>query len=481
MSFESATTSSLVELQSQIFQETQSQSGPSSELFPWLIDRRNLDAAWERISTRQGASTPGPDGQTCSQVVPRLSRFLSTTADWLVTDFWEPTSPLEIDVPKPDGSMRRLGILNVRDRLVHTSLKQVLEPVLEPVFQPTSFGFRPGRSVPDALRHAAAWLTSHAEPGEEFFAASLDIRDCFGSIEHRRLIEVLSEHVTDSRILSLVERILESGGHTCRRLFGPRRRCGLVQGSSLSPLLCNLFLHQVDTGVASAIGRLDAPARCLRYADDLLILSRSAADVRRLQSHVQQALRRIGLSLGSKTSPRPVRLSRGIEWLGLRLRSDECGWSDGNQFVFDIPDAKVKKMLRTIGEMTSLPDDRLNPDAFELSRWVVSLNEQLKEWRSVYRGASNAATVFQALDEQAQEGVARLIAHCRGLKRRQVEKLHRAKLARGFRTWEIDGTRLVRLAATPPRQSRAQPRRPHWMNRRRKPQQLPTTSAGGVQ
>lgn len=143
--------SSLSELQAQVHAEVGAAGRPVKRLFPWVLDRRNLLAAWHKVRAADGANTPGPDGQTAADVDDQ-NVWLARIADELCHGRYRPRPPRWVEVPKSPGSAatRRLGVLNLRDRVVHGAVKQVLEPVLEGTFHPRSFGYRPGRSVPGA-------------------------------------------------------------------------------------------------------------------------------------------------------------------------------------------------------------------------------------------------------------------------------------------------------------------------------------------
>ena len=208
----------------------------------WVLDRRNLAAAWDRVAAADGADTPGPDGLTCSQVQSRVGPWLADLAETLFNEAYHPGAPRWVAIPKPDkpGQTREIGILNVRDRVVQAAIKQVLEPLIEPTFLPTSFGFRPGRSVATALDVACRGLS--APPNESpklLWAVPLDVADCFPTIDHEHVRRLLADHVADPALLSLMSRIVASGGATIGRLWW-QRKAGIVQGSVLSPLLCNL-------------------------------------------------------------------------------------------------------------------------------------------------------------------------------------------------------------------------------------------------
>ncbi len=227
-----ASAESLVRLQAQIHRQVSTAGYPAERLTGYLLDRANLEAAWERMRTARGACTPGPDGLAANDIQRRLAAWLDQLAAELRGNSYAPTPPRWVDVPKTSLSAgtRRLGILTIRDRVVHSVLKQILEPVLEPSFAATSFGFRPGRSVPAALTQASRLL---AGPGDSLpfrWAMHLDVANCFDSIDHAVLFATLGHYIADGQVGGLVRKILAVGGHTSG-WFCWKRPCGIVQGT----------------------------------------------------------------------------------------------------------------------------------------------------------------------------------------------------------------------------------------------------------
>ncbi|HID76739.1 MAG TPA: hypothetical protein EYP56_12185, partial [Planctomycetaceae bacterium] len=284
---------SLAVWQARIYQQLRSAARPYQHLMPWVVDRANLEAAWRHVASNEGSRTPGVDGLTCDDLAGRESSWLARLADDLVHGRFRPRPPRWVDVPKGDGpgNRRRLGILSVADRVVHTAVKCVLEPVLEPVFQPTSFGFRPGRSVAAALE-AAVDLLQHrrGRPAPFSLAVHLDVADCFPSIDHGSLLQMLAQHVADEALLALIGKLLRSSAPPDSGRWWQRPR-GLVQGSALSPLLCNLYLDALDRDLAQLAQQTRRAVWALRYADDLLLLARDAAPLRLALRTVRRRLR----------------------------------------------------------------------------------------------------------------------------------------------------------------------------------------------
>jgi RNA-directed DNA polymerase len=455
----------LLVLQRQLYQACRVRRQPIAHLMPWLLDRRNLEAAWERVRSADGARTPGRDGVICAEVAPRLGAWLTRLADELLRGTYRPDVPRLVEVPKDrPGGVRRLGILTVRDRVVQAALKQVLEVVLEPTFLPTSFGFRPGRSVPAALDDVVRRLSIQAGPLPRFAAAvPLDVADCFDTVDHHLLLAGLNRHVADDAILALLARILKVGGATVGRLWW-RHECGLVQGSALSPLLCNLALHPLDVALAELGHETAGRVAALRYADDLLLLAADPPLARKAVAVARASLGKLRQQarkpLASPSSP-----SDGVDWLGVRLQPRGLTLNSATAFGYIVPPAKVGQLLDRLDELTQPPDAKIDRGAFNLARWVVSINDQLREWRQAYLFADNAAEVWRLVDDHARDRLGRLLASVTACRQRELGERFRVRLPRGFWTWEVEGARLAVLSALAPHAPGRLVRPPQWMVR----------------
>lgn len=459
----------LVDLQAQIYRETLEAKRPIAQLMTWLLDRRNLEAAWDRVRHADGANTPGADGVTCTEVRSQIVPWLNRLGDDLLHRRYRPLAPRWVEIPKTNNPTvtRRLGILTIRDRVVHAAIKQVLEPVLEPGFSPFSFGFRPGRSVPGALAEVLRLLSPSRveEPAPFPFAVHVDVANCFDTVDHNLLVGELTKQVADPELLHVVQRILQTGSVLVRRLFW-RRVQGLIQGSALSPLLCNLYLHPLDMGLRELERTSQNGIRVLRYADDLLLLARDRRLADRAVACTSRLLASLHQVLRNRTLPCPVH--EGVDWLGVRLQARPSRWGNKSAFGYLIPDGKVVEMLDRLSEMTTLPSARIDASAFNPEGWVLSLNEQLRDWYHAYRFADNALDVFRALDQQSRERLGNLLQNLTGARWHEVMQRYRSHLPRGFWTWEINGARLVVLSALAPHCPANLTRRPAWMRRSRR-------------
>ena len=351
----------------------------------------------------------------------------------------------------------------MRDRLVHAALKQVFEPILEPHFSNDSFGFRPGRSVPGALITATRLISSRRSTIPEFpYLVNLDVDSCFDTIDHQILTEKLGHLIADEEILKLVGSLLAVAGSTTGFPWS-RRQAGIVQGSGLSPLLCNLYLTGLDRALKQLAMQCNGGIRALRYADDLLILAKTQTlasnaieTCRRTLRASRQAVKKSKLSVRNAID--------GTNWLGVEIRPREGAIEGRVEFGYYIPSHKVESMLTRITEMTAPPNARIDPSAFDLGRWIWSINEQLTDWWNSYVYAENSTVVMRCIDTHTHERVGELLQAVTGLRRQAVEKEFRVRLPRGFKSWLVQGTRLKVLSALAPRNPGRCFFRPLWTN-----------------
>ena len=208
------------------------------------------DAGWLRIGletvfTNRGSNTPGVDGVTKRHIDNRNNgrdRLVQGLREELLTDAYRPQPVKRVYIPKANGKWRPLGIATLRDRVVQATLKMVLEPIYESVFHPFSWGFRPRRSTHHAL---SALRRGPSDPRLGFkWAIEGDIAACFDEIDHRLLRRFLKKRIQDERVLDLITRLLRCGIWEDGEVSYPQT--GTAQGSVVSPLLANAFLHEFD-------------------------------------------------------------------------------------------------------------------------------------------------------------------------------------------------------------------------------------------
>jgi len=231
-----------------------------SNLMEQVVLESNLFHACKRVVANKGRA--GVDGQTVQSLQGWLNDHVAELREDLLKGSYTPSPVLGVQIPKPGGGKRQLGIPTVKDRLVQQAIQQVLEPVLDPTFSESSYGFRRGRSAHDALRAGSAYV----EEGYEI-VVDLDLEKFFDRVNHDILMSRLARHIEDKALLGLTRRFLQAGMMTSGVCI-PREE-GTPQGGPLSPLLANLLLDDLDKELERRGHRF------CRYADDCNIYVRS--------------------------------------------------------------------------------------------------------------------------------------------------------------------------------------------------------------
>lgn len=270
----------------------------------------NLEAAHRKVAANKGA--PGVDHVTTKRFKQRAATELPALKEALRSGSYRPQSIRRVQIPKPGrpGEFRPLGIPTVRDRVVQTALRNVMEPIFEAGFAEHSYGFRPGRSTKDALRRVSQLI-------EEGFAfvVDADIKGYFDAIPHDKLMDRVREKVADGAVLALVESFLTQRVMDGLSEWTPGG--GTPQGAVISPLLANAYLDPLDH-------RMAVEFEMVRYADDFVILCRTAQDAARALDLVREWTAEAGLTLHPEKT-RIVDLSTGgsFDFLGFTLGRDK--------------------------------------------------------------------------------------------------------------------------------------------------------------
>jgi RNA-directed DNA polymerase len=236
-----------------------------------VCERENLKKALRRVKANQGS--PGIDGMTVDQLPDYLRAHWPTHRDELLRGAYTPSPVRRVEIPKPDGGVRTLGIPTVLDRFIQQAVLQVLQRDFDPTFSNHSYGFRPGRSAHQAVAAAQGHLASGFR-----WVVDLDLEKFFDRVNHDLLMGRLARRVTDSRVLTLVRAFLNAGVLE-NGLFSATEE-GTPQGGPLSPLLSNIVLHALD-------GELERRGhRFVRYADDCNVYVRSARSGHRVMASI---------------------------------------------------------------------------------------------------------------------------------------------------------------------------------------------------
>lgn len=277
-----------------------------------LIDKvyrpGTLQAAWEQVKANRGAA--GTDRQSIEGFAANTGRYLNELAKELEEGRYRPQAVRRVEIPKAGGKTRPLGIPTVKDRIVQTAVKRVIEPIFEKEFLPMSYGFRPGRGCKDALREVDKYLKEG-----HVHVVDADLQGYFDSIPHPLLKERIEERISDGRLLELLAGWLRQDIVKGLERWTPTG--GTPQGAVISPLLANLYLHPLDERMTKLGYRM------VRYADDFVILCQSAEQAHAALEEVKAWVEANGLTLHpDKTHVGDCRIEgQGFEFLGYRFEA----------------------------------------------------------------------------------------------------------------------------------------------------------------
>jgi RNA-directed DNA polymerase len=262
------------------------QEEPSGRPRPFSIPKAVVWAAYKKVKARQGAA--GVDGQSIAQFEEDLAGNLYRIWVRLCSGSYIPPAVREVSIPKPSGDgSRRLGVPTVADRIAQAAIASILEPLVEPHFHPDSYGYRPGRSALQAV------ATARKRCWKLDWLLDVDIQSFFDTLDHELVLRAVRHHCHERYVLLYVERWLKA---PVQRADGElvRRDRGSPQGSAISPLLANLFLHYAfDAWIAREFPHVQFE----RYSDDMVIHCASERQARMLRAKITERFRACGLEL----------------------------------------------------------------------------------------------------------------------------------------------------------------------------------------
>ena len=298
---------------SDVTQRSNSQPAFSVNLLEQILQDSNILQAWKRVRANKGAA--GVDGMTIDEFpdwakAGNWKRIASALRD----ETYQPTAVKRVEIDKPDGGKRQLGIPTITDRVSQQAIAQVLTPIFDPEFSTNSFGFRPNRNGQQAVKQV-----QHIIKTGRRFAVDVDLSKFFDRVDHDLLMTQLGYKLADKRVLRLIKRYLRAG--TIDGQFYSESREGVPQGGPLSPLLANIMLDPLDKELEKRGHKF------ARYADDFTILVKSKRAGERVLESISQYLQR-RLKLVVNTTKSQVVKTSNCKFLGFTFKRGGTQWHE---------------------------------------------------------------------------------------------------------------------------------------------------------
>ena len=391
------TPSKIRELQSKLYRKAKNEPGYRFYMLYDKIYREDILAhAYALARTNRGA--PGVDGQTFERIESAgLGEWLTGIRQELRNKTYQPQPVRRVMIPKPGGGERPLGIPTIRDRVVQTAAKIVLEPIFEADLEPSAYGYRPKRSAQDAIRKVHKLVCEGYTD-----VVDADLSKYFDTIPHCELLQCVARRIVDRDVLRLIKMWLQAPveerdeNGKCRLTGGKDRHCGTPQGGVASPMLANVYMNRLLKGWRNTKRGERFDAHIVNYADDFVILSRGKAT--EALNWTRQVVTRMGVTLNeAKTSIKQAR-QESFNFLGYTFGPHRYK-KDGHWYLGASPSKKaVARIKEKVGQLL-VPSNT--------GTWVEArnrLNQILRGW-SAYFSYGTRVAAYQAVDHYVYESV----------------------------------------------------------------------------
>ena len=328
-------------LQCKLYQKAKQEQGYKFYvLYDKVFQKHMLRVAWEAVKANQG--TPGIDGVSISDVEQQgVGEYLAALGEELRTKRYRAQAVKRVMIPKANGGERPLGIPTVKDRIVQTACKLIIEPIFEADFKESSYGFRPERSSGDALGAIKGYLK---EGKSEILDA--DLSKYFDTIPHDKLLIGLKERISDPRILDVIQQWLKAPIYEDKEFKGGKKnKVGTPQGGVISPLLANIYLNLIDRIVNNPKSMFSQNGvKIVRYADDFVLMGKQIGE--QVKEKLKSLLSRMGLSLNEEKTRTVEAKRESFDFLGFTIRYDKDRWDSSKRYWNIIPSRKSEQKIR---------------------------------------------------------------------------------------------------------------------------------------
>jgi len=383
----------------------------ANNLMEKILAKNNMNIAYQRVVRNKGKH--GIDGMSVDELLPHLKENGDQLRQDILEGRYKPKSVRRVEIPKPDGGVRLLGIPTVIDRMVQQAIAQQLTPIFEPEFSESSFGFRPGRNAHQAMRKAQEYMNEGYT-----WVVDIDLEKYFDTVNHDKLMALVARKVKDKRVLKLIRAYLNSGVMINGVVVETERGC--PQGGPLSPLLSNIMLNELDLELEKRGHKF------CRYADDnqLYVKSRKAAE-RVMESITEFIEKKLKLKVNKDKS------AIGRPWerkfLGFSFYPKQEGMG------IRIHPKSIKRVKEKIRAITS------RSNAWSMEKRMTKLRQVITGWVS-YFGLADMKGVAKTMDKWTR----RRIRMCYWKQWKKIKTKHDNLVRLGIedsKAWEFANTR----------------------------------------
>ena len=397
------------------------------ELWKRIWERENLEAAIKQVESNGGA--PGIDGMTVKDLRKYLKGNWLEIREALESGAYKPKAVRRVEIPKPDGGVRLLGIPTVIDRLIQQAIAQALTPLFEAKFSANSFGFRPGRSAHDAIRQAQIYVQEGYE-----WAVDIDLEKFFDRVNHDMLMARVARVVKDKQVLKLIRAYLESGVMVNGVVMETGE--GTPQGGPLSPLLSNIMLDDLDKELEKRGHRF------VRYADDCNIYVKTQRAGERVMESVKEFLEK---KLKLKVNPKKSKVDKAtqIKFLGFSFYKRE------GEILIRVALRSRERFLEKLRRLTK------RTRSGKLEEIIYQINQYTVGWMG-YFWRANTPSVFVKLDRWIRRRLRQIVwkrwkrgtTRFRELVKLGIPRNRAAEGAGGTSPWRMSKTQVIHEALT---------------------------------
>lgn len=341
------------------------------KLMEEIVGHQNMIIACKRIIRNKGSH--GIDGMSVKELMPYFIKHEEEIRESVLAGKYKLQPARRVEIPKEDGTMRKLGIPTVIDRVFQQSMAQVLSPIYEPQFSDNSFGFRPNRSQHKAMRRAQKYIQEGYKE-----AVSIDLEKYFDTVNHSKLVQILSETIKDGRVISLIHKYLNAG--VMNEDVYEATQEGFAQGGNISPLLSNVMLDKLD----KELGKRGL--RFVRFADDTVIFVKSRKSAERVSEGITKFIEE-KLKLKVNRDKTKVGKATKIKYLGFSFYI-----ANGRKVRIRVHTKSINRMKDRIREITKRNNGR------GYARLKERLTEYILGWVNYFKIA-DMRKLLRKIDE----------------------------------------------------------------------------------